>query len=68
VIDLRSDLCTVPTAEMWEAMRAAELGWATYGEDASVNELCERVAALLGKPDALWVPTCGMALRRTAKT
>ena len=61
MIDLRSDLCTVPTAEMWEAMRAAELGWATYGEDASVNELCERVAALLGKPDALWVPTCGMA-------
>lgn len=60
-IDLRSDLCTVPTAEMWEAMRAAELGWATYGEDASVNELCGRVAELLGKPAALWVPTCGMA-------
>ena len=60
-IDLRSDLCTVPTAEMWEAMRAAELGWATYGEDASVNELCERVAELLGKPAGLWVPTCGMA-------
>ena len=60
-IDLRSDLCTVPTAEMWEAMRAAELGWATVGEDASVNELCERVASLLGKPAALWVPTCGMA-------
>ena len=60
-IDLRSDLCTVPTDEMWEAMRAAELGWATYGEDASVNELCNRVAELLGKPAALWVPTCGMA-------
>ena len=61
MIDLRSDLLTVPTAEMWEAMRAAELGWATYGEDASVNELCGRVAELLGKADALWVPTCGMA-------
>jgi len=60
-IDLRSDLCTVPTAEMWEAMRAAELGWATFGEDTSVNELCERVAELLGKPAGLWVPTCGMA-------
>jgi threonine aldolase len=60
-IDLRSDLCTVPTAEMWEAMRAAELGWATVGEDASVNALCERVAELLGKPAGLWVPTCGMA-------
>ena len=61
MIDLRSDLCTVPTAEMWEAMRAAELGWATFGEDPSVNELCARVAELLGKPSGLWVPTCGMA-------
>ena len=60
-IDLRSDLCTVPTEEMWDAMRAAELGWATYGEDLSVNDLCERVAELLGKPAGLWVPTCGMA-------
>jgi threonine aldolase len=61
MIDLRSDLCSVPTSEMWEAMRDAELGWATMGEDASVNELCERVAGLLGKPTAVWVPTCGMA-------
>jgi threonine aldolase len=61
VIDLRSDLCSVPTSEMWEAMRRAELGWATVGEDASVNELCERVAELLGKAAAVWVPTCGMA-------
>jgi threonine aldolase len=61
VIDLRSDLCSIPTSEMWEAMRKAELGWATVGEDASVNELCERVAELLGKAAAIWVPTCGMA-------
>jgi len=61
MIDLRSDLCSVPTEEMWEAMRTAELGWATVGEDASVNELCRRVAELLGKADAAWVPTCGMA-------
>ena len=60
MIDLRSDLCSVPTSEMWEAMRNAELGWATVGEDASVNELCERVAELLGKAAAVWVPTCGM--------
>ena len=31
------------------------------GEDPSVNELQERMAALLGKEAALWVPTCGMA-------
>jgi threonine aldolase len=60
-IDLRSDLHGRPTDEMWEAMRAAPLGWATYGEDPSVNELQERVAGLLGKEAALWVPTCGMA-------
>lgn len=61
MIDLRSDLCSVPTDEMWEAMREAELGWATLGEDASVNALCERAATLLGKAAATWVPTCGMA-------
>jgi threonine aldolase len=42
-------------------MRRAELGWATVGEDASVNDLCGRVAELLGKPAAVWAPTCGMA-------
>jgi threonine aldolase len=60
-IDLRSDLHALPTDEMWDAMRSAQLGWATYGEDPSVNELRERVAGLLGKEAALWVPTCGMA-------
>ncbi len=60
MIDLRSDVCSVPTDAMWEAMREAELGWALVGEDASVNTLCERAAALLGKPAALWLPTLGM--------
>jgi threonine aldolase len=60
-IDLRSDLCAVPTDEMWDAMRAARLGWATYGEDESVERLLEVAAALLGKEAALWAPTCGMA-------
>ena len=60
MIDLRSDVCSVPTDAMWEAMREAELGWALIGEDSSVNILCERVASLLGKPAALWLPTLGM--------
>jgi threonine aldolase len=46
---------------MWEAMRNAQLGWPRFGEDPSLNALCERGAALLGKPAAIWVPTCGMA-------
>ena len=61
MIDLRSDLCAVPTDAMWEAMRRAELGWPRFGEDDSLNRLCARGAALLGKPAATWVPTCGMA-------
>ena len=61
MIDLRSDVHAPPTDEMWDAMRSAELGWATVGEDPSVNELQERVAGLLGKEAGLWVPTCGMA-------
>ena len=60
-IDLRSDLCAVPTDEMWDAMRSARLGWATHGEDESVRRLQEVAAALLGKEAALWIPTCGMA-------
>lgn len=61
MIDLRSDLHAPPTEAMWEAMQNAELGWATYGEDASVNELEARVAELLGHEAAVWVPTCAMA-------
>jgi threonine aldolase len=61
MIDLRSDLCSVPTAEMWAAMRGAELGWPMFREDTSVNTLCERTLELLGKAAATWVPTCGMA-------
>ena len=61
MIDLRSDLHASPTDEMWDSMRTAKLGWATYGEDPSVNELQERMAGLLGTEAALWVPTCGMA-------
>lgn len=60
-VDLRSDLMTVPTGAMWDAMRWAELGWATYGQDESVERLQQRAAALLGHEAAVWVPTCGMA-------
>jgi len=61
MIDLRSDICAVPTDAMWEAMREARLGWATYGEDENVNELERRGAELLGKESAVLVPTCSLA-------
>ncbi len=61
MIDLRSDVLAPPTEEMWEAMRAAELGWASIGDDPAVLELEARGAALLGKEAAVLVPTCSMA-------
>ena len=61
VTDLRSDTVTRPTAAMREAMARAEVGDDQYGEDPSINALQERVAALLGKEAALWLPTGTMA-------
>ena len=56
-IDLRSDTVTRPTAAMWDAMRAAELGDDVYGDDPTVNALQERLAADLGFEAALFMPT-----------
>jgi threonine aldolase len=56
-IDLRSDTVTRPDAGMIEAMASAEVGDDVYGEDATVNILEEKVAGLLGKERALFVPT-----------
>jgi threonine aldolase len=56
-IDLRSDTVTRPTAGMRAAMAAAEVGDDVYGEDPTVNRLESRVAELLGKEAAVYVPT-----------
>ena len=61
MIDLRSDTVTRPTAAMRAAMAARRVGDDQFGEDPSVNALQERVAALLGKEAALFVPTGTMA-------
>ena len=60
-IDLRSDTVTRPSSGMREAMAAAPVGDDQYGEDPSVNLLQERVAELLGKEAALFVPSGTMA-------
>ncbi len=60
-VDLRSDTVTRPTAAMRAAMANAAVGDDQYGEDPTVNELQARVADLLGKEAALWVPTGTMA-------
>jgi threonine aldolase len=61
MIDLRSDTVTKPTPEMRQAMAEAEVGDDVFGEDPTVNKLQERVAALLGKEAALFVPSGVMA-------
>jgi threonine aldolase len=60
-IDLRSDTVTLPTPAMRAAMAAAAVGDDQFGEDPTVNELQERIASLLGKAAALWLPTGTMA-------
>jgi threonine aldolase len=60
-IDLRSDTVTRPTPAMREAMASAAVGDDQFGEDPTANALQERVAALLGKEAALWLPTGTMA-------
>jgi threonine aldolase len=64
--DFRSDTVTKPTRAMADAMHAAALdpdsvGDDVYGEDPTVRSIEARVATLLGKAAAVFVPTCTMA-------
>jgi threonine aldolase len=56
-INLLSDTQTRPTSGMREAIARAEVGDEQIGDDPSVNLLCERVAALLGKQAAVFMPS-----------
>lgn len=68
LIDLRSDTVTKPSTEMREAMCTAVVGDDVYGEDSTVNQLQEKVANLLGKEAALFVPSGVMANQIAIKT
>lgn len=57
MIDLRSDTVTRPTPAMRAAMAAAEVGDDVFADDPTVNALQERIAAMLGKEAALFLPT-----------
>jgi threonine aldolase len=54
-IDLRSDTVTLPTEEMLEAIRHAELGDDVFREDPTVNRLEAMAAERMGKEAALLV-------------
>ncbi len=60
-VDLRSDTVTQPTPAMREAMAAAPLGDDVLEGDPTVRELEAKVADLLGKDEALFVPSGTMA-------
>jgi threonine aldolase len=60
-IDLRSDTMTRPTLAMRTAMAEAEVGDDMVGEDPTVTALETRIAALLGKEAAVFVPSGTMS-------
>lgn len=60
-LDFRSDTLTKPTPPMRAAMAEAPVGDDVFGEDPSVNRLQERVAGMLGKEAALYVPSGTMS-------
>ena len=67
-INLLSDTQTRPTPGMREAIARAEVGDEQIGDDPSVNLLCERVADLLGKQAAVFMPSgtmCNVAATLT---
>ena len=59
--DFRSDTVTRPTPAMRAAMAAAVVGDDVWGEDPTVIELQDRVAALLDKEAGLFVPSGTMS-------
>jgi threonine aldolase len=68
MIDLRSDTVTKPSPDMRMAIAGAVVGDDVYHDDPTVNELETTVAALLGKEDAVFVPTGIMSNQIAVRT
>ena len=60
-IDIRSDTVTLPSPGIRKAMAEAPVGDDQYGEDPTVRRLQARVADLVGKEAALFLPSGTMA-------
>ena len=56
-VNLFSDTQTRPSRAMKEAMMVAEVGDEQHGDDPTINALCDRMAALMGKQAAMFLPT-----------
>ncbi|MCK9266604.1 beta-eliminating lyase-related protein [bacterium] len=61
LLDFRSDVKTLPTDEMFDAIRKAEMGDSKTGEDPTVKKLEDMVAEMFGKEDALLLISGTMA-------
>lgn len=68
MIDLRSDTVTQPTEPMRKAMAAAEVGDDVFSDDPTVRQLEETVAGVLGKDDAVYVPSGTMSNQIALRT
>ena len=60
-VDLRSDTVSLPSQEMLQSTLKYDYGDDVYGECSVVNELQAKVANLLNKEDALFVPSGTMS-------
>ncbi len=56
-VNLYSDTQTKPSLAMKQAMMEAEVGDEQHGSDPTVHVLCDRMAALLGKQAAMFLPS-----------
>ncbi len=68
MIDLRSDTVTRPTPDMRRAIADADVGDDVYHDDPTVLALEATVADLLGKDDAMYVPTGTMSNQVALRT
>jgi threonine aldolase len=68
MIDLSSDTATKPSDGMRRAMAAAEVGDEQRREDVTTTKLQERVADMLGKEAALFLPSATMSNLIALKT
>ncbi len=56
-VNLYSDTQTKPSLAMKQAMLEAEVGDEQHGSDPTIHALCDRMAALLGKEAAMFLPS-----------
>jgi threonine aldolase len=68
MIDLYSDTLTQPTEAMRRAMAAALVGDEQRREDPSTNALQQKIAEMLGKQDAVFLPSGSMCNTIAVKT